>query len=217
MTNYPLAALLCAVAACDGTLDVQTRTAELQTATCTHGVCVAGSPLASSCTSCTATVCLYDPFCCDMAWDAVCVGEADSLCGNICQTSCTGGDVPIVDFADWDKQLPLPLGREVLVIGPWLSPDLMSVTVFQQQTDEAVLIVGGVPGLGPFFTSVVISPDIGIVGASGGPGKTPCGPPIGPPGLYCVREIIQAGTELARGFLRLPLVCDLEPVEQPAM
>jgi hypothetical protein len=30
---------------------------------------------------CCATVCAIDPFCCDVAWDSICAGEAVSLCG----------------------------------------------------------------------------------------------------------------------------------------
>src|SRR4029453_8138066 len=32
--------------------------------------------------ACCAQVCAADPFCCETAWDGICVGEALSMCGN---------------------------------------------------------------------------------------------------------------------------------------
>jgi len=34
--------------------------------------------------ACTASVCGVDPYCCNVAWDGVCVGEAVNLCGGLC-------------------------------------------------------------------------------------------------------------------------------------
>ncbi|MFO0827117.1 MAG: hypothetical protein U0572_03120 [Phycisphaerales bacterium] len=38
--------------------------------------------------ACQATVCGVDSFCCAVAWDSFCAGEAVSLCGAICGGSC---------------------------------------------------------------------------------------------------------------------------------
>jgi len=215
MKNLAFVALF-AVAACDGTIDVQTRTAEVQAPGCTHGVCVAGSPLAPSCTSCTTAICQADPYCCNIAWDATCVGEADSLCNNRCQTSCSIGEVPIVEFAAWDKKLPPPLGRRVLVFGPWTSPERMSVAVFQEQLNEVVLVAVMVrPDLPAWFTAVNTSSNDIIVSGTPGIGPAPPGP-IGPAG-----QIIEAAQELARGLLQMQaeLSCTVEvpPVMVPEM
>jgi hypothetical protein len=34
--------------------------------------------------ACEAAVCAVDPFCCDVAWDGICAGEAVDLCGDLC-------------------------------------------------------------------------------------------------------------------------------------
>jgi hypothetical protein len=41
--------------------------------------------------ACEAAVCAIDPFCCDVAWDSICIGEAEDLCGDLCAT---GGSCP---------------------------------------------------------------------------------------------------------------------------
>ncbi len=48
---------------------------------CGHDVCTEGTPLLTACSSCAATVCAADPFCCNVAWDALCIDEAVDLCG----------------------------------------------------------------------------------------------------------------------------------------
>ena len=40
--------------------------------------------------SCCTTVCGVDPFCCSVAWDGICAGEAATMCGDLCGS---GGDV----------------------------------------------------------------------------------------------------------------------------
>ncbi len=64
---------------------------------CTQcGVAGAGSCFVShggtSCadSSCCASVCAVDPFCCDVAWDSICVGEAGTLCPPACGHPSTG-------------------------------------------------------------------------------------------------------------------------------
>ena len=55
---------------------------------CDHGPCDTGTALGANCGTCEAAVCAEDSFCCDTAWDSVCVGLADTHCANIC----TNGD-----------------------------------------------------------------------------------------------------------------------------
>jgi hypothetical protein len=58
--------------------------------TCTHGLCVTGSALQPGCdsppaaTSCVAQICSADLFCCQTAWDSVCVDEVETICGKNC-------------------------------------------------------------------------------------------------------------------------------------
>jgi hypothetical protein len=53
---------------------------------CEHGVCTNGSNLvAASCDDpCVGTVCAGDSFCCNNAWDDICIGEATQWCGTTC-------------------------------------------------------------------------------------------------------------------------------------
>ncbi len=51
---------------------------------CTHDECDEGDALTPECSDCAATVCTLDPFCCDVAWDAFCVQEAQTECGLTC-------------------------------------------------------------------------------------------------------------------------------------
>jgi hypothetical protein len=52
--------------------------------TCAHGVCVAGPALATGCSPCATQLCAQDPYCCAVEWDATCVGEVASICGQGC-------------------------------------------------------------------------------------------------------------------------------------
>jgi hypothetical protein len=56
----------------------------LEIASCDHDVCTEGGPLDPSCDPCAAAVCAVDDFCCTSAWDAICVSEAEQLCGGVC-------------------------------------------------------------------------------------------------------------------------------------
>ena len=53
--------------------------------TCVHAVCATGVALPSSCTACATKVCAQDLYCCTSAWDATCVGEVTSICGQSCK------------------------------------------------------------------------------------------------------------------------------------
>jgi hypothetical protein len=56
---------------------------------CGHGVCQSGGPMPSGCDSvCVTPVCAQDPYCCNQAWDNICVSEVPTYCGgNVCQLS----------------------------------------------------------------------------------------------------------------------------------
>jgi len=51
---------------------------------CAHDECDTGDGLYSECSNCAGIVCGSDPYCCDTAWDATCVGEAEDWCGIFC-------------------------------------------------------------------------------------------------------------------------------------
>ncbi len=63
---------------------------------CEHDECLIGFALDAgppACSSCVATVCACDSYCCDTSWDAICIHEAQELCGLSCGSvaSCVAG------------------------------------------------------------------------------------------------------------------------------
>jgi hypothetical protein len=52
--------------------------------TCAHPTCATGGALASGCDACATALCAQDPYCCAVAWDATCVSEVTSICGQSC-------------------------------------------------------------------------------------------------------------------------------------
>ena len=52
--------------------------------TCAHAICATGGALVASCNACATTLCGQDPYCCGVTWDATCVGEVASICGQSC-------------------------------------------------------------------------------------------------------------------------------------
>ncbi len=54
---------------------------------CGHDTCTTGGPLDAGCDTCVADICAVDPFCCEVAWDDICVAEVESVCG---QSTCAG-------------------------------------------------------------------------------------------------------------------------------
>ena len=52
---------------------------------CAHSICEPGAALDPHCDPCAQSVCEADPFCCDSAWDGVCVGEVGWVCGADCE------------------------------------------------------------------------------------------------------------------------------------
>lgn len=53
-------------------------------AACSHSVCTAGTKLEAACDPCATKLCASDPYCCSTEWDATCVGEVASICGQSC-------------------------------------------------------------------------------------------------------------------------------------
>jgi hypothetical protein len=49
---------------------------------CSHDRCTVGSPLAPACDACVSAICGADPFCCTVEWDAGCVAQVRSVCGD---------------------------------------------------------------------------------------------------------------------------------------
>jgi hypothetical protein len=56
--------------------------------TCAHNMCTTGTKLTNSCDStkaaCVSAICANDPYCCNTAWDSVCVGKVASVCAKNC-------------------------------------------------------------------------------------------------------------------------------------
>ena len=51
-----------------------------------------GSPGCAD-TNCQDDVCDVDPFCCNTSWDGICVGEAEDLCGTLCNNIYDDGEI----------------------------------------------------------------------------------------------------------------------------
>ncbi len=66
-------------------------------ASCAHDVCEPGDPLDPTCSTCVETVCAADPYCCTTAWDALCVEEAQTLCGATCEAPPPTCDHPVCE------------------------------------------------------------------------------------------------------------------------
>jgi hypothetical protein len=66
---------------------------------CPHSVCAEGVALGPQCGACVVQVCGVDPFCCQSAWDAFCVAEAEQLCGVDC-TQCSPLGAPCMTGPD---------------------------------------------------------------------------------------------------------------------
>jgi hypothetical protein len=52
--------------------------------TCLHDECATGNRLTSGCDPCVTQVCAKDSFCCTKNWDATCVKEVGTICGQTC-------------------------------------------------------------------------------------------------------------------------------------
>jgi hypothetical protein len=51
---------------------------------CPHDKCDTGGPLGPLCDPCVAQICDVDPFCCNVAWDGICVNQVTTVCGLSC-------------------------------------------------------------------------------------------------------------------------------------
>lgn len=54
---------------------------------CSHDLCATGSALTPNCDPCVSDICSVDSYCCTTSWDAQCVQEVGTICGQ----SCGGG------------------------------------------------------------------------------------------------------------------------------
>ncbi len=48
-----------------------------------HDTCETGAALDPACDACVASICNVDPYCCENAWDSICVGEVLSVCDQV--------------------------------------------------------------------------------------------------------------------------------------
>jgi hypothetical protein len=71
----------------DDTVIAASATEQPYAGSCAHDPCVTGNKLASSCDACVKSICSQDSYCCSTGWDAQCVREVGSICGQ----SCSGG------------------------------------------------------------------------------------------------------------------------------
>lgn len=52
--------------------------------TCAHDPCDQGGVEDGNCDECVGWICYYDDYCCNQAWDDICVSEVGSICGGSC-------------------------------------------------------------------------------------------------------------------------------------
>jgi len=83
---------VCCNASCGLCTPVGSFCIQLACMPCSHGVCESGEALDTGCDQCVKTVCDSDPYCCNTAWDNICVAEATAEC-NACQNP-TPPDAP---------------------------------------------------------------------------------------------------------------------------
>jgi hypothetical protein len=72
--------------ACSSEPPVENSAAVVQRieSTCEHAICATGEGLDATCDPCATLLCAQDPYCCNSAWDATCVGEVASICNQSC-------------------------------------------------------------------------------------------------------------------------------------
>jgi hypothetical protein len=63
---------------------------------CTHNRCSTGGALFAVCDSCATQICTADPFCCNSAWDSICVAEVRSVCNSL---ACVAAPCPHAECA----------------------------------------------------------------------------------------------------------------------
>ena len=66
---------------------------------CGHSPCMMGGPLNPFCDWCVGLVCARDPFCCSTNWDAQCVSQIATICGQRCDCNVCNTGQPINAYA----------------------------------------------------------------------------------------------------------------------
>lgn len=66
---------------------------------CAHSPCTMGPPLNGFCDWCVSLVCSRDPFCCSNNWDAQCVNQVATICGQRCDCNVCNTGQPINAYA----------------------------------------------------------------------------------------------------------------------
>jgi hypothetical protein len=70
-----------------------------------HGLCSTGARLSPSMDGCVESICAQDPFCCNNAWDGLCVAEVGSICWQSCdEFTCSPSSF---DASYWSSEPPL--------------------------------------------------------------------------------------------------------------
>jgi hypothetical protein len=147
---------------------------------CSHDICEVGPPLGRLCDPCVAQICDVDPWCCDVAWDSICVGEVSSVCGITCglevaleyaSGSChytpnevfdtvsnlltaRGHNVTYVSGTDIDTPGEISMYDVVVLGGP--GGGSMDYSVFDGVVDAYVRAGGGLVGSGWLMYSTIL-------------------------------------------------------------
>jgi hypothetical protein len=69
--------------------------------TCGHDACEQGDPMPPSCAPCVDALCNFDPYCCEVYWDGICVGEVNQFCGPGTCAVCGDGVVSAGEVCDF--------------------------------------------------------------------------------------------------------------------
>jgi len=84
----------CCAVEWDNVCEAESRTicdiALYPTPTPTNSPLPSNTPTATPVSSCVKKICSADPYCCQTAWDQICISEVASICGLQCGTSCCG-------------------------------------------------------------------------------------------------------------------------------
>jgi len=82
----------CAAQGQQCTIDDGTAVCVTPAPVCAHDECVTGGALDANCDTCVGSICTVDAFCCNTAWDGICVGEVATVCHQACLVG-GGGEV----------------------------------------------------------------------------------------------------------------------------
>jgi hypothetical protein len=81
----------CGNGVCNPTEDCSSCPGDCGACPCAHDLCAGGEALDATCDPCVAQICAVDSFCCNAAWDGLCVSEVTSVCGDTCPVVCGNG------------------------------------------------------------------------------------------------------------------------------